>query len=52
MDISTSDDGNDSNNDCFYFQYIHDNELIEELYTNGPVTRRLNMTWPQAIITQ
>jgi hypothetical protein len=28
----------------------HDNELIEVLYTNGPVTRRLNRTWPQAII--
>ncbi|PNF16211.1 hypothetical protein B7P43_G15500 [Cryptotermes secundus] len=30
----------------------HDNELIEELYTNGPVTRRLNRTWPQDIIKQ
>jgi hypothetical protein len=24
----------------------HDNELIEELYINGPVIRRLNRTWP------
>jgi hypothetical protein len=30
----------------------HDNKLIEELYTNGPVTRRLNRTWPQDIIYQ
>jgi hypothetical protein len=29
----------------------HDNELIE-LYTNGPVIRRLNRTWPQDIIKQ
>jgi hypothetical protein len=30
----------------------HDNKLIEELYTNGPVTRKLNRTWPQNIIYQ
>jgi hypothetical protein len=30
----------------------HDNELIEELNTNGPVIRRLNRTWPQDIIKQ
>jgi hypothetical protein len=29
-----------------------DNKLIEELYINGPVTRRLNRTWPQDIINQ
>jgi hypothetical protein len=30
----------------------HDNELIEELYTNGLLIRRLNRTWPQDIIKQ
>jgi hypothetical protein len=30
----------------------HDNKLIEEPYTNGPVTRRLNRTWLQYIIYQ
>jgi hypothetical protein len=30
----------------------HDNKLVEELYTNGPVTRRLHRTWPQDIINQ
>jgi hypothetical protein len=30
----------------------HDNKLREELYTNGPVTRRLNRTWPQDLINQ
>jgi hypothetical protein len=30
----------------------HDNKLIEELYTNGQVTRKLNRTWPQDIIYQ
>jgi hypothetical protein len=30
----------------------HDNKLIEVLYTNGPVTRRLNRTWPQDFINQ
>jgi hypothetical protein len=30
----------------------HDNKLVEELYTNGPVTRRLHRTRPQDIINQ
>jgi hypothetical protein len=30
----------------------HDNKLVEELYTNGPVKRRLHRTWPQDIINQ
>jgi hypothetical protein len=30
----------------------HDNKLIEELYFNGPVTRRLKRTWPQDLINQ
>jgi hypothetical protein len=30
----------------------HDNKLVEELYTNGPVTRRLHRTLPQDIINQ
>jgi hypothetical protein len=30
----------------------NDNKLIEELHTNGPVTRRLHRTWPQDIINQ
>jgi hypothetical protein len=30
----------------------HDNKLIDELYANGPVTRRLNRTWPQDLINQ
>jgi hypothetical protein len=30
----------------------HDNKLVEELYTNGPMTRRLHRTCPQDIINQ
>jgi hypothetical protein len=30
----------------------HENKLIVELYTNGPVTRRLHRTWPQDFINQ
>jgi hypothetical protein len=34
------------------FTANHDNTLTEELYANGPVTRRLNRTWPQNLINQ
>jgi hypothetical protein len=30
----------------------HENKLIEDLYTNGPVTRSLDRTWPQDFINQ
>jgi hypothetical protein len=30
----------------------HGNNLIEELYANGPVTKRLNRKWPQDITHQ
>jgi hypothetical protein len=30
----------------------HENKLVEELYINGPVTRRLHRTWPQDIFNQ
>jgi hypothetical protein len=33
-------------------QTANRDKLIEELYTSGPVTRRLNRTWPQDIINQ
>jgi hypothetical protein len=30
----------------------HDNKLVEELYSNGPVKRRLHKTWPQDIFNE
>jgi hypothetical protein len=30
----------------------HENKVIEELYANGPMTRRLNRTWPQDVTHQ
>jgi hypothetical protein len=30
----------------------HDNKLLDELYSNGPVTRKLHTTWPQDITNQ
>jgi hypothetical protein len=31
---------------CINHTAKHDNKLTEELHANGPVTRRLNRTWP------